>query len=287
MKVVIVGPTGVGKTKLSIELAKYLDAYIINADAVQVYKDLNIGSAKIKEEEKEGIKHFLLDIKEPNEEYSVKDYQEDVRKIFDDYKDKNFVLVGGTGLYICGALMDYRFYEEESSKDFSNLTNDELYELVLEKDKDTKINKNNRVRMERFLNKENIEVVEPKLLYDDCIFIGLTTDRDKVYERINNRVDEMFKEGLVREVRELYRKYPNSKILKRAIGYKEVIEYIECLKTLEEVKEDIKKNSRHYAKRQYTWFNNKMDVKWFLVSFDNFDKTITDVKTYIDSCHNN
>ena len=277
----IVGPTGVGKTKMSIELAKKLNAIIVNADAVQIYKYLNIGSAKIKNDEKEGIEHLMFDIKEPNEEYSIKDYQSDLRNILEKYKSRNIILVGGTGLYICAGLMDYRFYDDINNESYDELSNDELYELVLKKDKNSRIDKHNRVRMLRFLKRPNKELIEPKLLYNDVHFIGLTTNRDRLYDVINNRVDKMIQEGLVEEVANLYHKYPNSRILKRAIGYKEIISYLNNSITLDEAILLIKKNSRHYAKRQYTWFNNKMNIKWFVVDYNNFDNTISQVTKYL------
>lgn len=282
MIVAIVGPTGVGKTKMSVELAKRYNAIIINADAVQVYKELNIGSAKATEEEKDGVKHFLLDFKEPSENYTVSDYQKDAREIIAKYKDRNIIFCGGTGLYLCAALMDYRFYEDISNETYDDLTNAELYELALKKDKNVKIAKNNRVRLIRFLNKNPKEVVEPKLMYDNVFFVGLTTNRDNLYDIINNRVDKMFAMGLVDEVANLVKKYPNSRVLNSAIGYKEVISYLRGEYTLEETKELIKKNSRHYAKRQYTWFNNKMNVEWFLVDYADFNKTIDEVARFID-----
>ena len=285
MIIVIVGPTGVGKTKLSIELAKYYKASIINADAVQIYKDLNIGSAKVTEAEKEGIKHYLLDIKNLDEEYSVCDYQRDARRIINDNLNQNIIFCGGTGLYISAALMDYRFYEDDLNLTYDEYSNEELYELVLKKDKNSKIDKNNRVRIIRFLNKKNIDLVKPILLYKNVIFIGLTTNREKLYEVINKRVDKMFDDGLIDEVKKLYKDNKDSKILNRAIGYKEVIKYLKQEISLEEAKELIKKNSRHYAKRQYTWFNNKMDIKWFNVNYENFAETIFLVKEYIDSCN--
>ena len=282
MIVAIVGPTGVGKTKMSVELAKRYNAIIINADAVQVYKELNIGSAKATEEEKDGVKHFLLDFKEPSENYTVSDYQKDAREIIAKYKDRNIIFCGGTGLYLCAALMDYRFYEDVSRETYDDLTNVELYELALKKDKNVNIDKNNRVRLIRFLNKNQKEVVEPKLMYDNVFFVGLTTNRDNLYDIINNRVDKMFAMGLVEEVANLVKKYPSSRVLNSAIGYKEVIPYLRGEYTLEETKELIKKNSRHYAKRQYTWFNNKMNVEWFLVDYADFNKTIDEVARFID-----
>lgn len=284
MIIAVVGPTGVGKTKMSIELAKEYNAAIINCDAVQIYKYLDIGSAKVCEDEKEGIKHYLLDIKNPNENYTVKDYQIDARKIIESNKDKNLIFCGGTGLYLCAALMDYRFYEDESSENYDNLNNEELYNLALKKDKSCPIDRNNRVRLIRFLNKKNIEVVEPKLLYENVLFIGLTTDRENLYKIINKRVDLMFENGLLEEVKNLCKKYPNSRVLKSAIGYKEVIKYLNNEITMEECIEEIKKLSRHYAKRQYTWFNNKMNIKWFDVDYNNFENTISNVKKYINNC---
>lgn len=283
MKIFIMGPTGVGKTKLSVELAKIYDAYIINCDAVQVYKGLDIGSAKVTEVEKCGIKHFLFDIKNPDEEYSVKDYQTDLRNLFDKYSKKNLIIVGGTGLYATAGAYDYRFNDEEK-KDYSNYSLEELYKLAKEKDINCNIDKNNRIRLERFLQKDLTSLVEPTLLYNDAIFIGLTTSRENLYKIINIRVDKMIDNGLVQEVKNLYTNYPKSKILKRAIGYKEIIDYLDNKITLEEAVDEIKKNSRHYAKRQYTWFNNKMDIKWFEVNFNYFNETIDNVKDYLNSC---
>lgn len=283
MKIFIMGPTGVGKTKLSVELAKIYDAYIINCDAVQVYKGLDIGSAKVTEEEKCGIKHFLFDIKNPDEEYSVKDYQMDLRNLFDKYSKKNLIIVGGTGLYATAGAYDYRFNDEEK-KDYSNYSLEDLYKLAKEKDINCNIDKNNRIRLERFLQKDLTSLVEPTLLYNDAIFIGLTTSRENLYKIINKRVDKMIDNGLVQEVKNLYTNYPKSKILKRAIGYKEIIDYLDNKITLEEAVDEIKKNSRHYAKRQYTWFNNKMDIKWFEVNFNYFNETIDNVKDYLNSC---
>lgn len=281
MIVAIVGPTGVGKTKMSIELAKELDAIIINCDAVQVYKELNIGSAKICEDEKENISHYLLDIKSINEEYTVKDYQNDLRNILNKYPNRNIIIVGGTGLYLCAGLMDYRFEEESNNYTFDNLSNEELFKMVLEKDADTDIHQNNRVRLIRFLNKKQTEKVEPTLLYENVHFIGLTTKRDNLYSIINKRVDKMMADGLLEETKELYHKYPESRVLHSAIGYKELIQYLDGEISYDDAISNIKQNSRHYAKRQYTWFNNKMNVNWFDVNYENFDETINAVKNYL------
>lgn len=280
MIVCIVGPTGVGKTKLSIELAKYYNGIIINADSMQIYKELNIGTAKIKEEEKEGIKHYLFDIKEPTDMYTVYDYQKDLRKLLDNNKEKNIIIVGGTGLYIKAGLYNYIFDEEDTNNSYESLTNEELYNLVLKKDKDSDIHKNNRKRMIRFLNKKESVKDKDTLLYD-AKFIGLTTDRETLYNRINDRVDLMIKEGLIEEVKNLYDRNIRSKAIMTGIGYKELYEYFDGKISLEEAIELIKQRSRKYAKRQYTWFNNQMNINWFNVNFKDFDKTIEEVINYI------
>ncbi len=283
MIICVVGPTGVGKTKLSVELAKKYNAIIANCDSMQVYKRLNIGTAKVTEEEKAGIPHYLFDIKDPSEEYTVYDYQKDLRELIENNKNKNIIIVGGTGLYLKAALYDYRFPTEETNQknDYTGYTNDELYEMALKKDPNITIHKNNRVRLERFLNKEITEPVEPKKLYDHLI-IGLTTTREELYDRINNRVDIMMKNGLLEEVKELYDENIKTKPLTGGIGYKELYEYFDNKISLEEAIDKIKQNSRHYAKRQYTFFNNQLDVKWFEVNFNDFNKTIKEVEDYIE-----
>lgn len=281
MILAIVGPTGVGKTKMSVELAKAYNAIIINCDAMQVYKDLNIGTAKVTEEEKQGIEHHLFDIRDITEEYSVFDYQNDARRLIEENKDRNIIFVGGTGLYLKAALYDYRFNKEETNNTYDDLTNEELYELALKKDPNINIHPNNRVRLVRFLNKTNIEEIEPIPLYEHKI-IGLTTDRENLYDRINKRVDIMVENGLIDEVKEFYDKKITSKPLMGGIGYKELYDYFDNKVTLEEALDKIKQNSRHYAKRQYTFFNNQLDVKWFDVDFNNFNNTIKEVKEYIE-----
>ena len=282
MILAVVGPTGVGKTKMSVELAKHYNAIIVNCDAVQVYQEMNIGSAKAIDQEKENIDHYLIDIVKPSDYYSVKNYQEDLRKILDTNKDRNIIIVGGTGLYLTAGILDYRFEDEETNETYDDLSNEELYELALKKDNSMQIDKNNRVRLIRFLNRSNNDIVPAKPLYDVSI-IGLTTTRDNLYRIIDNRVDEMIQNGLVDEVKELYNKYPESRVLKTAIGYKEIIDYLNNIVSLDEAIDNIKKNSRHYAKRQYTWFNNKLDVKWFDVNYEDFSKTVNDVIDYIES----
>lgn len=282
MIICVVGPTGVGKTRLSIALAKKYNAIIINNDAMQVYEKMNIGTAKVKESEKEGIPHFLFDIANIHENYTVFNYQKDARALIENNKDKNIIFVGGTGLYLKAALYNYVFNEEEHNREnFEDLTNEELYNLALKKDPNINIHKNNRQRLIRFLNKKEGKVEECYPLYNATI-IGLTTTREKLYERINKRVDEMFSEGLLEEVKALYDANINTKGVNTAIGYKELYKYFNNEITLEEAKDLIKKNSRHYAKRQYTWFNHQMDVNWFNVDFDNFNNTITEVINFLD-----
>ena len=226
--IVIVGPTGVGKTKLSIELAKKLDAEIINGDSVAIYKELDIGSAKPSITEREGIPHHLIDIKDVLDDYSVFEYQKDVRKKIDEIasRNKRIIIVGGTGLYIKSALYDYNFTEGTTYNEYEDLTNDEILEKI--KNSDISLDYipevNNRKRLVRLLNKiENNEIItnnKDKLLYPIKV-IGLTTSRDYLYERINKRVDIMLKNGLLEEIESLKDKYHDSRILNSGIGYKE------------------------------------------------------------------
>ncbi|HOO68060.1 MAG TPA: tRNA (adenosine(37)-N6)-dimethylallyltransferase MiaA [Bacilli bacterium] len=287
--IVIVGPTGVGKTKLSIELAKKYDGEIINADSTQVYKDLNIGTAKVTEEEKEGIKHHLLSFISPNDLYTVYDYQIDGRKAIDDIlkRNKTVIIVGGSGLYVKVLLYDYNFKEEDKRISYEMYTIEDLYNKLKEIDPNTDISKNNRQRIERALTfySENgfpisMKDGRDKLLYD-CKIIGLTADRDKLYNRIRRKTEIMFENGLLKEVKELYDNGINGQIVHTAIGYKELYDYFDKKISLEEAISIIKSNSTSYAKRQFTWFNNQMNVKWFNVDFDNFDKTIESVKEYL------
>lgn len=286
--IVIVGPTGVGKTKLSIELAKKLDAEIINGDSVAVYKGLDIGSAKPTLEERENIPHHLLDIRDVTEDYSVFDYQKDVRKLIDDItsRNKRIIIVGGTGLYIKAALYNYTFTSGTTYNDYPELTNEQLLNKILEYNQEEVVpHINNRKRLVRLLNKyENNEEIthnKDELLYPVKV-IGLTTSREYLYERINKRVDNMINNGLLTEINTLKKYYNNSRILNSGIGYKEFAELFENKKTQEEVIEQIKLDSRRYAKRQYTFFKHQFDTKWFDVNFQNFEETINEVYKYIE-----
>lgn len=287
--IVVTGPTAVGKTKLSIELAKKYHGEIINADAVQVYIGLDIGSAKVTKEEMEGIPHHLFDIKEVNEDYTIYHYQQDCRRLISEIQKRGNIpiLVGGTGLYIKAALYDYKLSKEKENNTYDNLTTEELYHELIKLDKDIQIDKNNRRRLIRALNyyKENNKSINDnktdKLLYD-TIFIGLTTDREILYNKINDRVDIMIKEGLLDEVKSFYEKGIRTKPLLSAIGYKELYEYFDGNTELDAAIDNIKKNSRHYAKRQYTFFNHQLPVAWFETDYNNFNNTIKKVSSYVD-----
>ena len=280
--IVIVGPTGVGKTKLSIELAKRLDAEIINGDSVAIYRGLDIGSAKPTIEEREGIVHHLLDIRDVWEDYSVFDYQKDVRKLIDEInsRGKRIIIVGGTGLYIKAALYDYKFTEGTVSNDYDDLSNEDLMKKILSYDVSIDVHVNNRQRLVRLLNKleneEEFSYDKDKALYPIKV-IGLTTDRDYLYERINKRVDLMIKSGLLEEVSNLKENYKSSRILNSGIGYKEFASYFDGDSSLDEVIESIKQDSRRFAKRQYTFFKHQFDVMWYDVNFKDFSVTINQI----------
>lgn len=291
MVIVVTGPTAVGKTALSIELAKKLNGEIINADSTQVFKTLDIATAKVTEEEKENIPHHLIDIKDITEDYTVFDYQKDCRLKIDEilHRGKTPILVGGTGLYIKAALYDYKFEQEtKTNNNYDNYSDDELYDMLIKIDPETDIHKNNRKRVIRALNYYEInkkpmseKEKTDELLYD-TVFIGLTTDREILYDRINKRVDIMLKQGLLEEAKKIYETGIRTKAITTPIGYKEMFEYFDGEKTLEEALDLIKQRSRNYAKRQYTWFNNQMNIKWFDVNFQNFDETKNKVLEYIE-----
>ena len=277
--IVLAGPTGVGKTDLSLKLAKILDADIISCDSAQVYKEMNIGTAKIKESEMNGIKHYMLDVLEPTEKYSVGEYQRAVDKILaqKEKEGRTVILTGGTGLYINSVVNGLSSLPESDPKlrdELMALSVDELYEKLLSLDPEAaeKIHKNNKNRVERavevclitvkkfsVLSKENV-----KNNNYDFLKVCLTRDREILYERIDKRVDIMMNEGLLEEVEALYKKY-GGEILRKIniIGYTQLIDYIEGKISLETAVEFIKRDSRHYAKRQMTWFNNDSGYLWF------------------------
>lgn len=283
MIIVVVGPTGVGKTKMSVELAKKYNAEIINADSMQVYKGLDIGTAKVTEEEKENIPHHLFDICNVEDMYTVCEYQRDGRKLIDKLtkENKNIIIVGGTGLYIKALLYDYRFKAEEELDDYNDLTNEEIMDKIKKYDDACDIHINNRKRLVRYLNKLEQDLIEEKngnkKLYDFKM-IGLTTDRDTLYKKIDNRVDKMVKDGLIEEVKYFYDKNIKSKSIMTGIGYKELYMAFDGEISIDEALDLIKKNSRHYAKRQYTFFKNQFtDIKWYQTNYDDFSETVNEV----------
>ena len=284
--IVIVGPTGVGKTKCSIELAKSIDAEIINGDSVAIYKGLDIGSAKPTKEEQDNIPHHLIDIKEVDEDYTVFEYQKDCREKIKEIQSRNkrVIIVGGTGLYMKAALYNYQFTEGTTYKDYIEYSNEELLAKIKKQYTGVLPELNNRKRLVRLLNKlENKEVITNQK--DECLYpikvIGLTTNRETLYERINKRVDSMIENGLLKEIESMKDKYKNSRILNSGIGYKEFNDYLFHDKRLEDVIEEIKKDSRHFAKRQYTFFNHQFNTHWIEVDFNSFSNTIKEVEDYI------
>lgn len=287
--ILIVGPTGTGKTTLSIELAKKYDAVILNADSTQVYIEPLIATAKIKEHEKENIKHYLFDVVSLNDDYTLYDYQKDGRRLLDRFisENKNVIIVGGSGLYVKALLYNYVLEDKkEIDIDFSKYSNEELKSKVLSLDPESDIHVNNRQRLEGFLKHyyETGKVIKKtdeinKKLYD-FISIGLKSDRETLYKMLDKRVDSMFNDGLLDEAERLYKM--NLKNYTNIIGYRELNEYFNGNITLEEAKDLIKRNTRRYAKRQFTWFNNQMkDIKWFNVNYDNFYDTIREIENYL------
>ena len=283
--IVIVGPTAVGKTALSIALAKKLKGEIINADSTQVYKYMNIATAKATPDEQEGIPHHLLDIKELEEDYSVYDFQKDVREKIKEIHERGHmpILVGGTGFYIKASLYDYHFDEEEEKENYDNFTTEELYSKLSKQDPKTEIHPHNRKRIERALTymKHHHQPYSEKEKTETCLYdvtwIGLTTDRETLYRRINDRVDVMIQNGLLEEAQMIYSTHIRSKAVMTPIGYKELFPYFEGTSSLEECVDKMKQHSRNYAKRQYTWFRNQMNITWYEVNFKNFNHTIEEV----------
>lgn len=288
--ILIVGPTGTGKTTLSINLAKKYDAVILNADSTQVYTEPLIATAKIKEHEKENIEHYLFDVVSLNDDYTLYDYQKDGRRLLDRFisENKNIIIVGGSGLYVKALLYNYVLEDKkEINIDFSEYSNEELKNKVLALDPESDIHVNNRQRLEGFLKHyyETGKVIKKtdeinNKLYN-FISIGLKSDRETLYKMLDKRVDSMFNEGLLDEAEGLYKM--NLKNYTNIIGYKELNEYFNGNISLDEAKELIKRNTRRYAKRQFTWFNNQMkDIKWFNVNYDNFYDTIKEIENYLE-----
>lgn len=270
---VIMGPTASGKSNAAHALAKHFNCPIINADAFQIYKSMNIGTNKVSKDDENYSRYYLLDIVEPNESYSVMEYQSAFRKTLEDLQKKyqDIVVCGGTGLYIRAATYDYEFLkEEEADETFDDLSNEELHSLLekLDEKEAEKIHQNNRKRMIRAINLINKSGVSKSSLLDkqehkpiftnkEITYLFINPDREALYTNINNRVEEMFDNGLVEEVKGLLNKYELSLTATQGIGYKEVISYLNNEISLEECKELIKKRTRNYAKRQVTFFKHQ------------------------------
>lgn len=286
--IVIVGPTGVGKTAASIHLAHKYNAEIINADSTGVYKEPLIATAKVKEDEKDGIVHHMLDLVSLDEEFTLYDYQVKGRKILNDLinQNKNVIIVGGSGLYVKALLYDYKLDKTDNVRiDYSEYTNQELKDMADKIDKDNNIHVNNRQRLERYITyyKQTGKTIKKtndinKKLYDFDI-IGLKSDREILYKRMNDRVDIMLENGLLEEAKSL----KDKKNFNNIIGYKELKQYFEGNLSFNEAIDLIKQNTRRYSKRQFTWFNNQMkDIKWFDVNYDNFNETLNEIDTYLN-----
>lgn len=298
--IVVVGPTAVGKTKCGVELAKKYNGEVISGDSMQIYKGMDIGTAKVTKKEMQGIVHHQIDIRTPFESYSVSDFQSDVRALIDDItqRGKMPIIVGGTGLYIKAVLYDYTFEKSETNPEkmqnkYKDYSNEALYDHLKEIDpKAAKtIHPHNRRRVLRAIEifettghrKSDVENAQTHTFVYDAKVIGLTIPREELVERINQRVDLMAAQGLEKEVKQLIDRGCTSHLqAMRAIGYKEWFPYYEGKCKIEDVYEAIKIHSRQYAKRQYTWFNHQFPVDWYDVNLKNFEETLTKIEGDID-----
>ena len=294
--IVLTGPTAVGKTELSINLAKAVNGEIISADSIQVYKGMDIGSAKITPDEMQGINHYLIDILEPAEEFNIHLFKTLTLKAMDEIyaKDKIPIIVGGTGFYIQSVIYDIDFCDTEADNSYresletlaQNKGNLYLHEMLRKVDNKSAdaIHPNNVKRVIRALeyynqtgqpiSEHNIVQKNNSSPYNFAYFV-LNDQRELLYERINKRVDTMFENGLIQEVKELLNSGCNKDMVSmQGIGYKEVVEYLEGKLSLDETKELIKKNTRHFAKRQLTWFRREKEVNMININEFNYDKQL-------------
>ncbi|OAT82739.1 tRNA (adenosine(37)-N6)-dimethylallyltransferase MiaA [Bacillus sp. MKU004] len=300
--IVLIGPTAVGKTKTSIHLAKSFNAEIISGDSMQIYKGMDIGTAKITIEEMEGVPHHLIDIKDPKESFSAAEFQQLVREKISEIHSRGKIpmIVGGTGLYIQSVIYDYQFTDSPGDAEYRGTLEERvkdegigpLYDELQRIDPSAakNIHPNNTRRVIRALeifhctgetmtDYQSSQIDDP--LYETAL-LGLTMDRDKLYDRINKRVDIMVEEGLIEEVQTLYNQGVHNVQSVQAIGYKEIYEYLEGRISFDRAIETLKQNSRRYAKRQLTWFRNKMDVTWFdMTAEEDHDKIISGISEFI------
>lgn len=297
--VVIAGPTASGKTALSVKIAKRLDGEIVSADSMQIYKYMNIGTAKPTEEEKQGIPHHMMDFLEPSVPFSVAEYCEMAHKVIADIynRGKLPIIVGGTGLYIDSLVNNVDFGDTDSDdsirRELEKIAETEgkeaVYKLLLEIDAETakKYHPNNLRRIIRAIEFYRVtgqtissHAKEEKKSPYNCIYFCINWDRDVLYDRINRRVDIMVKDGLIEEVKDLLsRGYDKASTAMQGIGYKEFYDYFDGKASLDDTLELIKMNSRRYAKRQLTWFRRNKDIHWL-----EYNDSITD--TAIDIIKN-
>ncbi len=276
--IVICGPTASGKTALGIKLANKLNGEIISCDSMQIYKEMDIGTAKPTDEERKMAKHHLIDFVSPDKRYSVADFKKDANNAIEDIlqRGKTPILVGGTGLYINSLIYNIEYKEEntdiEYRKELEKIELSKLYEMALKIDKEAmkKISQNDRKRISRVLEiyhstgktKTELEIMSRKeLKYNYKVYV-LSMDRDILYDRINRRVDLMIQNGLIEEVQDILKKYKEFPTAMQGLGYKEVVQYLDKDISKEEMIEKIKQESRRYAKRQLTWFRTYKDAKW-------------------------
>lgn len=281
--IVICGPTASGKTALSIELAKKINGEIVSSDSMQIYKYMDIGTAKPSKEEMQGVKHYLLDFVEPNKRYSVAEYKKDAEKAIEEIisKGKTPIVVGGTGLYVDSLIYGIEYqnieldekYRKELEEKAQKEGLEKLYEEAKKIDPQAmeKISSNDKKRIIRVLEiykatgktktEQEIQSRKNGVKYDYKVF-AINMDREKLYERINKRVDIMIEQGLIQEVENLLKKYNEFPTAMQGLGYKEVVEYLQGKTTKEEMVEKIKMETRRYAKRQITWFKKNKQIIW-------------------------
>ncbi len=294
--IAITGPSSSGKTKLSIELAKQINGEIISVDSRQIYKEMDIGSAKPTFEEREGIPHYLMDIIDVNQEYTVANFCDDakikIKEIFE--KDKVPILVGGTGLYFRVLLQDFDLPRVEPNKELreelEQKSSEELYSILKDKDPDIaeKIHFNNKVKIVRALEVcltlgiPMSKAQKKKESEYNVLWFGLNAqNREFLYERINKRVDLMFEQGLINEAKKLFEKYGENKILLGTIGYQELYPYFNGQSDLETASNLLKQNTRRYAKRQISWFKANQNIYWFDIEKESLKNMIM----YITNCY--
>ena len=281
--IVIAGPTASGKSRLAVELAKRINGEIISADSMQIYKEMNIGTAKITSEEQQGIKHYMLDFVSPNERYSVSSYKKQAEKFIEEIlkRGKTPIICGGTGLYIDSLIYNIEFLEEDIDETYRNKLNqiaeteglEKLYNMAVEIDPEAmqKISKNDQKRIIRVLEiyhktgktktEQDLESRKNEVRYNYKVFV-INTDREILYDRINKRVDKMIDNGLINEVKSILQKYDEFPTAMQGLGYKEVVNYLNNNLSKEEMIEKLKMETRRYAKRQITWFKKNKEAYW-------------------------